>query len=143
MRGRVHVEPLRRRHLVGADDRPHLVVEDLGRGPGERPEAEVAQTREVGVEIEAERRRPLPDLERREGVDVHPGHRILDQTHDPRVVVPREGRMDSALEADLGRASLPRLADAPDDLVVGHEYAGPRRFAASFPFENAQKPQRK
>ena len=116
MGGVVHLEPLLRRHLVGADHGPHLVVEDLGRRAGQRAEAEVAQPREVVVEREAERRRALPDLERRERVDVEAGHRVLDRRHDLGVVVARERRVDAALQADLGRAALPRLLAAPDDL---------------------------
>src|SRR5204862_2634359 len=46
---------------------------------------------------------------------------LLDHTHDRDVVVPGEGRMDAALEADLRRAALPRLVAAPHDLLVRHE----------------------
>ena len=45
MGGLVHLEPLRGRDLVGADDRADLVVEHLGRGARERGEALVAQPR--------------------------------------------------------------------------------------------------
>ena len=109
------------RHLVGTDDRAHLVVEDLRRRPGQGAEAEIAQPREVRLEIEPERRRALPDLERRERVHVDPWHRRLDRRHDGRVVLACERRVDPALEADLGRAALPRLAHPPDDLVLGDE----------------------
>ena len=71
--GVVHLEPLVGRDLVGADDRADLVVEDLGRRPGERAEPEVAEAREVVVEGEAERRGALPDLERGERMHVHVG----------------------------------------------------------------------
>ena len=43
MRRVVHGEPLRGRHLVGADHAPHLVVEHLGGRPGQRAEPEVAR----------------------------------------------------------------------------------------------------
>ena len=121
VRGAVHLEPLVGRDLVRADHRPHLVVEDLGRGAGERSEAEVAQSGEVGLEIEPERRRALPDLERRERVHVHLGNGPLDRRHDARVVVARERRVDAALKAYLGRPALPRLAHPPDDLLLGNE----------------------
>src|SRR6266511_5208772 len=42
VRGVVDLEPLGGRDLVGTDDAAHLVVEDLGGGPGERAEARVA-----------------------------------------------------------------------------------------------------
>jgi len=37
VRGRNHVEPLRGRDLIRADDRAHLVVEDFRRGSGSEP----------------------------------------------------------------------------------------------------------
>ena len=49
------------------------------------------------------------------------GHRVLDRAHDRGVVVAVEGRMDAALQADLGRAPLPRLFGAPHDLAVRDE----------------------
>ena len=102
-------EPLRGRHLVGADDAPHLVVEHLGCRPGQRPEPEVAQVREVLLERQVERRRALPHLERRERVDVDLRHRLLDGPHDVGVVVAGERGVDPTLEAHLRRAALPRL----------------------------------
>ena len=89
--------------------------------PGQRREALVAQPREVVAQRDAERRRALPDLERAERVHVQVGHRVLDRAHDRDVVVAVEGRMDPALEADLGRAALPRLLGAAHDLLVRDE----------------------
>ena len=89
--------------------------------PGQRAEAERAQQLQVLLEREPERRRALPDLERRERVDVEVGQLGPDRVHDRRVVLARERRVDPALEADLGRAAVPRLARAPDDLVVRDE----------------------
>ena len=75
---------------------------------------------------------------------VDPGNGVADRADDVRVVVARERRMDPALEADLGRAALPRLLGTPDDLVAaGRGTARRADSRASFPFENAQKPQRK
>ena len=72
VRGVVHLEPLVGRHLVGADHRAHLVVEDLRGRARQRAEADVAQPRRgTSLEREPERRRALPDLERRERVHVH------------------------------------------------------------------------
>ena len=121
MRGLVHREPLLGRDLVGADDRAHLVVEDLRRRARQRAEAEVAQHREVVLERQTERLRALPDLERREGMDVQVGQLGPDRVDDGGVVLARERRVDAALEADLGRAAIPRLAGAADDLLVRDE----------------------
>src|ERR671939_289710 len=45
------------------------------------------------------------------------GHRRLHRAADVEVRLPGEGGMDAALEADLGRAALPRLLRAADDLL--------------------------
>ena len=41
--------------------------------------------------------------------------------------------MDPALEADLGRAALPRLLGAPDDLVQRHQVGGPAEVRRELP----------
>ena len=109
MRCVVHLEPLGRRDLVGADDGTDLVVQDLGRSARQRPEPEIAEPREVLAEPEPERRRALPHLERRERVHVDPGHGGPDRRDDVGVVVAGERRMDAALQADLRRAPVPGL----------------------------------
>ena len=121
MRGVVHLQPLRRRDLVRTDDATHLVIENLGRRPRQRPETGLGQFHEVLVERQAERRSPLPHLERRERMHVQAGHRFLDRTDDREVVVACERRMDPALQTDLGRAALPGLLAAAHDLLVRHE----------------------
>ena len=121
VRGSVHLEPLRGRDLVRADDRADLVVEHLGGGARERGEPLVAEALEVVAQRDAERRGALPDLERAEGVDVQLGHGVLDRADDRDVVVAVEAGMDPALEADLGGAALPGLDGAPDDLRVRDE----------------------
>ena len=45
----------------------------------------------------------------------------LDRAYDGEVVVARERRVDAALQADLGRAAFPRLAQRAHDLVVRDE----------------------
>src|SRR5204863_4504298 len=86
-----------------------------------RAEPEVVQASEVLLERETERRRPLPDLERGERVHVDSRHGFLDRANDVRVVVAREGRVNPALEADLGRPPLPSLLRAADDLFERDE----------------------
>ena len=114
-------EPLRGRHLVGADDAPNLVVEHLGCRPGKRPEPEVSEVREVLLERQVERRRALPHLERRERVDVNLRNRLLDGPHDVRVVVTCERGVDPTLEAHLRRAAIPGLLGTADDLLARDE----------------------
>ena len=125
MRRVVHLEPLRRRDLVGTDHRAYLVVEHLGRRSRQRRETGVAQAREIVGQRHAERRRSLPDLERRERVHVHLRHGVLDRAHHRLVVVAVERGMDPALQAHLRRAAIPRLEHAPRDLVVRYEERRP------------------
>ena len=53
MRGLDYLEPLCGGHLIGTDDGPHLIVEDLGRGPGHRSQS---GTLELGQELAHESR---------------------------------------------------------------------------------------
>ncbi len=89
--------------------------------------------REVLLEPEPEGRRPLPDLERRERVHVDLGDFRLDRAHDARVVVAGERGMDPALEADLGRAALPSLPRAADDLLERNEVRRPAQVPRQLP----------
>ena len=89
--------------------------------PGSEARPFVPEALEVVAQGDAERRGALPDLERAERVDVQVGHGVLDRAHDGDVVVAVERRVDPALEADLGRASVPRLGGPADDLLVRHE----------------------
>ena len=57
-------------------------------------------------------------------MDVQAGYRRPDRGDDLRVVVTGERRMNSALEADLGRAPHPRLDRPAHDLVQRHEECG-------------------
>ena len=95
--------------LVGADDGAHLVVEDLGRRARQGAEAGLLQLRQEGGERRLQGRGALRHLERREGVDVHAGHRRLDGAADRDVGLAGVVRMDAALQADLGGAALPGL----------------------------------
>ncbi len=62
------------------------------------------------------------------------GHRVADGPHDFRVVVAGEAGMDAALQANLGRASLPRLLAASHDLVHRHEVGGPAQVLGELSF---------
>jgi hypothetical protein len=57
-------------------------------------------------------------------VDVQLGQLGPDRLDHRGVVVTGEGRVDAALEADLGRASIPGLACPADDLVERNEIRG-------------------
>ena len=119
VRGAHDLEPLVGRDLVGAEDVAHLVVEHLGRGAGQAAEAGVAQLGQVVGEREAERGGAVPDLERREGMDMHARDRLAHGAADIEVMLAGVLGMDAALHADFGGAAVPRLARAPHDLLRG------------------------
>ena len=108
----MRLEPLLGVHLVGADDRAHFVVEDLGRGAGQRGEAGVLQRAQVVGERHVEPARAFGHLERGEAVHVDRRRDLLHRARDVDVVVAVEVGMDAALQAHLGRAALDRLDDA-------------------------------
>ena len=121
---RMHLEPLRRRHLVGAQRAADVVVEDLGRGARQRAEARVAQPREVVAQRHLGGVRALPDLERRERVDVQVGQLGPDRLDQLDVPLAREARVDAALQAHLGAAAVPRLVAAAQDLLAPQQVRG-------------------
>ena len=110
------IEPLRRVHLVRADDRAHLVVQDLGGGARQGAEARGLELRKKGPDRQAKRRRALRHLQGREGVDVHVRNRRLDGAADGEIGLAAVVRMNAALKANFGRASLPGFGGATDDL---------------------------
>ena len=99
--------------MIGAD----LVVEDLGRGAGQRAEPGLLQLAQEVGERPAQGLGALPHFQRRKGVDVDAGRRLLDRAADPEIGGPGIFGMDAALQADLGRAALPGFLDAGADLV--------------------------
>ena len=62
---------------------------------------------------------PCVTSERREGVDVHLGDRRLDRPADRLIGVAGVVGMDAALQADFGRAAIPRLDRAARDFLDG------------------------
>ena len=116
VRGFHDFEPLAGLDLVGADHRADLIVEDLGRSAGQRAQSSRLQLAQEIGERAAESLGALPDLERREGVDVDVGHRLFDRTANPEVGGSGIFRVDPALHADFGGASIPGLLNPPLDL---------------------------
>ena len=117
MRGPRDIEPLRRVHLVRADDCAHLVVQDLGRGARQGAEAHVFELGQKRPDRQAKRRRALRDLQWRERVNVHIRNRRLDGAANAEIGLAGVIRMDAALKADFGRAPLPRLGRAANDFL--------------------------
>ncbi len=116
-------KPLLGRDLVGAEDVAHFVVEDLGRRAGQAAEAGLAQLGEVVRDRALERRGAVPDLERREGMDMHAGHRLAHRAADFEIMIAGIFGMDAALHADFGGAALPGFRRAAHDLL-GREVVG-------------------
>ena len=80
--------------------------------PGQRGEAGFLQPQEVVAQRHVEAARAFGHLERGEPVHVDRGRDRLHRARDVDVVVAVEVGMDTALQADLGRAALDRLDDA-------------------------------
>ena len=142
VRGRDHVEPLRRRHFVRTDDRAHLIVENFRRCSRQRAETGGFQ---LGQEIRAAHPqccRALRDFERREGVDVQVGHCRLDGLADRKVGLAGVVRMDAALQAG---STAPRSHASRQRRVISssdRSYGRPRRLSWVLPLEKAQNAQR-
>ena len=140
VRDAVRLEPLLGVDLVGADDRPDLVVEDLGRGARQRREPGVLRaargSRASGMpsrrapSVTSSAVKPCTWMLRRD---------LLHGPGDVEVVVAVEVGVDAALQADLGRAAVDRLdARGAGSPRARAGTASPRRFSESGPFENAQ-----
>ena len=127
VRDPVGFEPLVGRDLVGADDRPDLVVEDLGGGAGQRREPGVLEpvrgSRASGM---PSRRAPSVTSSA-----VNPCTWIVGATSFTaratcEVVVAVEVGVDPALQAHLGRAAVDGFDDAPLDLLEVEQVRGAR-----------------
>ena len=140
----VDLQPLLGVDLVGADDRPDLVVEDLGGGAGQAGQAGRLQPQQVVAERLAEAAGALVDLQGGEAVDVHAGHGLVHGLGHVQVVVAVEAGVDAALEGDLGGPALVGLDHPPGDLVEAEQVRRAAQVeAGSGPLEKAQNRQRK
>ena len=128
--------------LSGTQDGAHLVVEDLGRGAGQRAEAGIPQARQVVAHVEPEAGRAVMDFERREGVHVDVGHGVLRGLHDAEVGLAGVARMDAALHADFGRAALVGLAHPPGDLAMVEIVGRPAQAVAQLALGERAEPAR-
>ena len=111
------VEPLVGRDLVGAEDVAHFVVEHLGGRAGQAAQAGIAQLCKIVGDRQAERRGAMPDLERREGVDMHAWDRLAHGGADVEIMLAGVLRVDTALHADFGGAAVPGFARATHDFL--------------------------
>ena len=121
VRGAVGLEPLVGGDLVGAEQRAHRVVEDLGRRAGQRLQPGVHQAAQVVGQRLAEAPGALGDLERGEAVDVDLGRDLVHGPGHVDVVVAVEVGVDAALQAHLGGALGHRLDDPLLDVLEGEQ----------------------
>ena len=120
--GLVHLEPLAGRDLVGAQHRSDLVVEDLRRGARERLAARRPRSASRYSASETpERRAPSKTSSALKAWMWIDGEPCADRTQHVEVVVAVEGRVDAALEADLGAPQRLGLRDAARDLLEVEE----------------------
>ena len=117
VRGGDDLDPHRRRQLALGQHPPHLVVEDLGGGAGDRAQAGFAQADQPVPDRKPALGDAVDDLHRGERVHVHRRHPLLDRPHQIGVAGHRQFRVDAALHAHLGRACDVRLPRPVGDLV--------------------------
>ena len=137
------LQPLVGGHLVGADDRPDLVVEDLGGGAEQAGQAGRLEPQQVVAERLAEPPGPLVDLQGGEAVDVHARHGLVHGLGHVQVVVAVEAGVDAALEGDLGGPALVGLDHPPGHLVQAEQVGRAPQVEAGRALGEAQKRQRK
>ena len=98
-----------------------VLIQDLGRAPGQRAEAGRAQLRQVFLDRQARAHGAVEHLLRRERVQVEVREPALDRAREVDVVATLELRWQPRLDAHLGRAEIAGLARAPHDLRDGQE----------------------
>ncbi len=118
VRGGDDLDPALGHELARREDLADLVVEDLGRGAGDRAESLVLQHGQVVAQRHAVRLGVTEvDLFGRERMDVKIRQLALDRAHDLSVPEAVLVRVDAPLDADLGCSALDRLARVADDLL--------------------------
>ena len=117
VRGRDDLLPGVSRELALRQHPPDVVVQDLGRRPGDRPQPAGPALLEELAERDPQTRGTVHDLHRAERVDVDVGGARLDCLEDPEVEVTRQARVQPSLDAHLGRAVGPGLLGSVGDLV--------------------------
>ena len=105
MSGPHHRQPLGRTDLVRTDHGADLIIENLGCGARKRSESRLLEHEQEIPEVDAERRRPLRDFERREGVDVDARRRPLHRAADVEIGGTGVIGVDAPLHADFGGAA--------------------------------------
>src|SRR5674476_313345 len=109
--GPVSVEPLLGVDLVGAEDGPDFVVENLGCGAGKGLEAGIAQSREIGGQRDTVAPGSFSYFQSGEAVNVDRLGRLSDGFDYLEVVVAVEFRVDAPLKTDLSGAAIFGLAN--------------------------------
>ena len=117
VRGADDFLPLRGRKLVARKDVADFVVENLCGGAGERVEAVVTQHVQIVSQRHAGEFNAIDDFHRREGVDVHSGHRRLHRPQNIPVIERRQAMRQTALDADFGGTKIPCLDGLFRDLL--------------------------
>src|ERR1700688_1076798 len=117
MGGLDDLQPLLRLQLVGANDGPDIVIENFGRGTGKAAEPGLLELCQKRCNGSLQSRRPLPYLQRREGMDVQSRRDILDGAADREIGRSGVIRMNSTLQTHFRRAALPCLLAAALNLI--------------------------
>ena len=109
--------PFRGVDLVGADDGANFVVQNFRRRARQRAKAGLFQTGQQRIEADAKGGRALGDFQRGKGMDVHARNRLSDRRANTDIGFAGIIRMDAALQADLGGATVPGFLRAAGDFL--------------------------
>jgi hypothetical protein len=120
VRNAVHLQPGLGVLLAGGDEPPDAIGEDLGAAAGQRAEPRVFELAQHLLVREAREVGHVVDLARREALEVHVRHRLLQPSDDLEVVVEVHVRALAADHVDLREAGhLALTARVLDELFRG------------------------
>ena len=117
----MRIEPFLGIDLVGAQDGPNVVVEDLSCGAGQRCEPCLLEPSEVGDQIFIEPLGAFGDFECREAMHMHVRYRVLHRLGDVDVVVAVEVRVDAALQGYFSGPQVPAFLGSLRNVIEGEE----------------------
>ena len=128
------LEPLFGIDFVGAQDRPDLIIQDLGRGTRKGAQSGFLHAKQVLTQRLTQSARPFGNFKGGESVDVHFRDSGFYGTADLDVVVTVKIGMDPTLKANFGGPEGCSLAYPFGNLIIGQQIRGPAQIQGHRPF---------
>ncbi len=128
MRRAHHVQPLRGIDLVGADHRPHIVIENFGRRPRQSRQSGVFQTRKIAVKRFTQAFRAMGNFQRRKRMDMNVRRGSADGLQQAAIGVAIELGVDTTLHAHFCCAARHRFGGTATDFLVGQDIGRPAQI---------------